>query len=512
MIEIGNTVINYIEVGNTTPGRIDVGNTQVWPDIVPASITISPSTTSVTSAAVTTYITISVTASSNSWTVSSSDSWISDLEKVSNTQARFKVNANGTIDSRTGYIYFKIDGTTYATFTVSQAAGMKVLNLNPNTLSGLTEEATAGTISVTTNLPTWGAWVVYKDPNTNWITASKQGSTGVSWSVTENTTGALRQAQIEVSGDGVSKIVQVRQTAGYVWNISSTGATVSSGAGNIQVTVNSSYHNEALEVFDSVATNTMNASMSLISSGSAGYFVYNITYPQRTVSSQGTFVAVFRQSGTNQTLTYTLYQSGAPQVVEYINISPTALTNVSSAGTAVTFSITASKSSWTASTSSSWITLSKNSSVALQATIAPATSTSQRTGTISFKIGDTTYATADVTQEGKYVLPDISGLTVAATYNDDWVLGSYYTGSHGGPNNDEIRNIVVANKGTFSETKTATVSMKYTNLGGTQVTISNQNYSVQPATISIPSGGTCYGYAIITAVKSLDEATDFTVL
>ena len=58
------------------------------------------------------YATISnITASTNNWTVESSDtSWLT-VTKTSNTQARYNVTENG-IDERTGYLYFKIGDTT----------------------------------------------------------------------------------------------------------------------------------------------------------------------------------------------------------------------------------------------------------------------------------------------------------------------------------------------------------------------------------------------------------------
>lgn len=519
MIEVGSTIITAITIGSTAPTKIDWGSDKVWPESTPThSITISPTAaTNVSSAGTDAYI--YVTASTNSWTVSTTSSWIT-VAKDSNSRARYWVDANTSASQRTGgVISFMIDGVTYATFTVSQQAGQKILNINPNTLSGLTYGASAGTITVTTNISNWGVWITYMDPNTNWLTVSKQGSTGVSWSVTENTSDNTRIATFDVSGDGLTRTVYVRQTAGYVWNISSTGASVSSAAGYYQVTVNSSYQGEEVPVISQVNVNTMNAQMTLASSGSAGYHIYNITYPQRTATNSGTFAASFRQSGTNQTLTFTLTQSGAAPST-YISINPTAITSVSSAGTTTSISVTASTNSWTATTPATWLTITKSSNSQLMVTVAEATSTSQRTGYVYFKIDDATYATLSITQVGKYV-PPTPGEVVPKAYYGNWVIGTLKTSETTVPiGTVDVNGIVIVNENPITADQEATVSMvyqtgPYTSAGTpTSTTISDRVYTIPSGSTFSANGVTYNGLMIVSPTPRLqiNQVSKFVVL
>lgn len=67
------------------------------------------------------YNTISLTASTSAWTISSNVYWITP-SKVNAGSAFYSVSANGMMQERTGIISFMIDGVVYATYTIIQAA------------------------------------------------------------------------------------------------------------------------------------------------------------------------------------------------------------------------------------------------------------------------------------------------------------------------------------------------------------------------------------------------------
>lgn len=311
MIEVGNTIITAITIGTASVQRIDWGSDQVWPVNTGHSITISPSSTAVTSAAQTTYITISVTADTNTWTVSTSSSWITDLEKRSNSQARFKVSGNTAIDGRTGIIEFKIDGDTYATYTVTQAAAAPVISLYPTSIEK-EFNGTTGTVYVTTNIPSWQA---YKQPDVSWASITAN-TNSIDYYIAANTGEVNRRFWIVASGMGVSAETEVFQYAGYVFRTSdgTTSRVVSSGGGSFSIMVVSQYQGNRTPASYSIGRNDIGLEFASSGQTDVGYY-FAFGVPARTAITSGMAAITFTQTESNRTIGYQVYQNAAAPAV-----------------------------------------------------------------------------------------------------------------------------------------------------------------------------------------------------
>lgn len=324
MIDLGNFVIRDITLGNFVIRNISLGNYTIWPSDDGGGgggtdyITLSSYSASIGSGSNSSNI--YVTASTTAWTVSTSDSSWLTVSKSSGTMARYSAAQNGGA-ARTGYIYFIINSQTAATFTITQNAAAPYLNISP---TGATPDylATAGTITVDTNLSSWNVYENY-----NWITVTK-GTNKVTWNITENTNTATRQGWIVISGGTISKEFQLTQYAGYVFQFAGGGTsqaiTVSSGAGTVAVSVRSEYHSNPLPVSSAIGRNDIGLQLQSFASGS-GYFNYTFHYNARTATTSGMAAVTFTQQGTSKTVGFQVYQN--PMYV------PTEIPGVHSAAT-----------------------------------------------------------------------------------------------------------------------------------------------------------------------------------
>lgn len=118
MFTFGNYTVKSGSFGNRPILSMWFGNKKFYPDAATKFIVLASTSASVGESGTDAYI--NLTASSVSWTVVSDASWIT-VAKYSNNRARYWVEAN-TSGQRTGTISFKIDGVTYATFTITQAS------------------------------------------------------------------------------------------------------------------------------------------------------------------------------------------------------------------------------------------------------------------------------------------------------------------------------------------------------------------------------------------------------
>lgn len=257
------------------------------------------------------YATISnITASTNNWTVESSDtSWLT-VTKTSNTQARYNVTENG-IDERTGYLYFKIGDTTYATYTVKQMAAELYITVSPTFVNLQNGLATGGTIAVTSNTTAWTVSTVSAG-----FTAEKYliGSTYVvRWQVTENTTGAQRIGYINVSYRSVTATTQINQSDSiYVFSgLTTNPMTIGSGQTSFTISLVSKFGQTITEQ-PTVSVGyqpEMNVQFQYAASGGTqGQWNFGFSCNANDTESQRTVSIVFTQPGSNNTLTYVVHQ------------------------------------------------------------------------------------------------------------------------------------------------------------------------------------------------------------
>lgn len=310
MIEIGNTIINTIFVGDIIPSQIDVGDDKVWPDGENVYIILPSTGTNVLSTANYAYVS-NISASTKSWTVESDNtSWLT-VTKTSNKQARFDYTDNG-ITERTAHLDFKIDGVTYATFTVRQTAAQPYIVMSPTFVNLTDGLATAGTISVSSNTQDW---VV--STTSAGFTAEKYAVSStyiVRWTVNENTTGAQRVGYINASYDNVTATTQINQSADvYVFTgLTTNPMSIGSAQTSFSISLVSRF-GQAITEQPSVSIG-YNAAINVqltssASGGTTGQWNYVFSCNANDTESQRTTTIVFTQPGSNKTLTYVVQQA-----------------------------------------------------------------------------------------------------------------------------------------------------------------------------------------------------------
>ena len=190
MIEIGNTVINFIAVGGTTPGRIDVGSTQVWP--VTYYLTISPTAATINETQTTG--TITVDTNLTNWQVYESLDWVTVSKGASSVSWTASTN---TSSGRSGNIIVSGSGITQ-TFSLSQKGGYYVRILT----SPYAIDESGGTIQIE-------VMSTYRDEYTP-VHSGVTYSTGSDWihfqSVVNNSTGSIFTFTCDRNTDVVNRI------------------------------------------------------------------------------------------------------------------------------------------------------------------------------------------------------------------------------------------------------------------------------------------------------------------
>ncbi len=307
MFTFGNFTVKSGSFGNCPILSMWFGNKKFYPDGTTQSIVLESTSASVGESGTDAYI--NLTASSVSWTVASDASWIT-VARDSNNRARYWVEAN-TSGQRTGTISFKIDGVTYATFTITQASVTYYITLSPTFVNLTDGLATGGTISVSSNTTEWTV-----STSSAGFTAEKYyigGKYNVRWTVTENTTGAQRIGYIKVSYGSVTAQTQINQSyETYVLSgLSSNPMTIGSGQTSFTISLISKF-GQAITEQPSVSIGympTMNVQMDWAATGGAqGQWNFRFTCNANDTTSQRTVSIVFTQPGSNKTLTYVINQ------------------------------------------------------------------------------------------------------------------------------------------------------------------------------------------------------------
>ena len=300
MIYIGNTVVNTF-YNNTYRPQIYIGNFQTWP--VGATITVSPSSTAITSAS--NSVVFTVTSSESSWSVESNSAWAT-VTKNNNTRATATISENTAIASRSATISFKYNGSTYATASITQAAAAPYLNISPTSRS-ISEAAATGSVTVTTNIPTWDA---YETPDYNWFSITKNGNT-VTWSANANDGDNQRQAFITFSGNGISKQFTLTQDASYYFHPwTNSPMYISSGSNvNIDYAIESRKGNNPVDVSYSIGSN--NIGLYYISSSvTSYYYVFTFGCRANTATTSASAVVTFTQNISYNQETLKVVQEG----------------------------------------------------------------------------------------------------------------------------------------------------------------------------------------------------------
>jgi endo-1,4-beta-xylanase len=188
------------------------------------TLTVSPPTLSVASAAGSSTVTVT---SNTSWTVSDDQTWITTSATSGSNNGSFTVSvaANTGTTNRTGTVTVVGGGITRTISVTQSGATVNSLTVSPTSLS-VASAAGSSTITITSNT----SWTVSDDQT--WITTSvTSGANNGSFSVTviANTGTTNRNGVVTVAGGGISRTISVTQSGVGVTNFTITASAGTGG-------------------------------------------------------------------------------------------------------------------------------------------------------------------------------------------------------------------------------------------------------------------------------------------
>ncbi len=360
------------------------------------SLSVSPTTKSVAAAA---SAGNSIKVTSNTlWSVTTDAPWLT-LGKKSGEgdgSVTFSIEANTSMSSRTGKITFTADGCDAKLCTVTQSGAAPSLSVSPTTKSVAAAASAGNSIKVTSNT----SWTV--STKSSWLTLGKMsgsGSTSVTFSVSENTSTSPRTGTITFTADGCdAKVCTVTQSGAapsLSIDLATKSVAASASAGNsIAVTSNTSWN---------VSADASWLTIGKASGSGSGSVTFGVSANTSTSPRTGTIT--FTADGCDAKLC-TVTQSG---IAPSLSISPTTK-SVAAAVSTNTISVT-SNTSWTIVSSASWLKVIRKSNEnarrisrfgngSVTFSVSENTSTSPRTGTITFTADGCESQLCTVTQSG----------------------------------------------------------------------------------------------------------------
>lgn len=332
---------------------------------------------------------IAVTSINTPWTVNNEINWVTASPSSGSSSGTVNVgvseNTSGD-DIRTGIFYLKADTASLDyefPISVSQVGARAMISLSQSEIE-FNGAANNGSITVTANC-SWSA-----TSSQNWLKVEKNDNK-VLLSVTENTTSTYRNATVTVDHVGnnpVSQTLTVRQAPASI-NASTETLVFSNAAGSVNITVNS----EA-----SWAATTSSSWIEVDpTSSNAGTSTLKISVAPNTAVGERTGHVIL-SIGNSERIQIPIRQRGIYIETEQSNLS------FAAAGGSQNLSVQ-SNTSWTVSTSYSWITVSPSSGDGdkqIKVTVQDNPNTSSRSGSIHIKQeGLNIDVRVTVSQEGK---------------------------------------------------------------------------------------------------------------
>jgi formylglycine-generating enzyme required for sulfatase activity len=279
-------------------------------DDVTATLTVSPTTYNFTAAGgASTAFTVT---SNQSWTVTSSATWLTLSKSSGSNNSTFTATAaaNTTTAQRTATITVAGGGITRTIAVTQDAATAATLTISPTTYNFVAAGATSSAFTVTSNQ----SWTVTS--SATWLTLSKSsGSNNSTFTATAaaNTTTAQRTATITVSCTGITRTINVTQdgvaatltVTPTTYNFAAAGGTSSS----FTVTSNQSW------------TVTSSASwLTLSKSSGSNNSTFTATATANTATTQRTATITVAGGGGSRTINITQNGNQATQTIEMVSV------------------------------------------------------------------------------------------------------------------------------------------------------------------------------------------------
>lgn len=159
----------------------------------PATLSVSPGSRTVTSAAGS----VTYTVSSNiDWSISETSDWLSAV-KTNSTTLTVNYDANTAISNRSATITLAGSGVSNQSVTLTQEGVPLTLSVSPDTKT-VSEESGSTTFTVSANVD-WSP-----SENSDWLSAAKTNSTTLTLNYNANLTSSTRSATVTLSATGVS--------------------------------------------------------------------------------------------------------------------------------------------------------------------------------------------------------------------------------------------------------------------------------------------------------------------
>ncbi len=325
--------------------------------------------------------------------------------------------------------------------------------------------ATGQTIRVQAN----AFWTAERPASDAWITISEGNAGGgdgaVTYSISSNTVTSMRSGTITVTGGGISRSFAVNQVAASSsLEISPTNRLHTSSAASgqtVSVTANVPW----------LATKT--AAWVTLSGGTSGSGNGTVTYSILTNRVNTARSATITISGGGTNRTFAVNQAAAPAA---LTINASNRTHISASSVGQSIAVTANLS-WTAASTSAWITVTSGGTGANNGSVVYSVSvnsvTAARSGTITISGGAITRtftvnqnATAPVLtispSSRAHSIASASGQTVGVTANVPWTAATTsswvtVTGASG-TNSGTATYSITSNNGVSSRSDTISVS------------------------------------------------------
>ena len=356
------------------------------------------------------------------WSASANDTWITVTSGASgsgNGSAAFSVAANPNASARTGTLTIASQ-----TFTVSQAAAACTITLTPTSQS-MVNGGGSGSTNVTA--PNGCPWTAANNAPT-WLTitggATGNGNGTVTFSALSNPNAQTRSGTLTIGGQ-IFTVNQAAASCNYV--LTPTTQTVGStgGTGSTGVTALAGC------TWTAVSNNT---SWLTVTGGASGNGDGTVSFSAaaNTLTQQRTGTLTIA----GQTFTVNQDAAGCS-----FSISPTSQSVAAAGANGSATVTTTSGCTWTATSNTAWITITAGATGSgagsTSFTVAPSTSSAQRTGTLTIagRLFNVTQAANTCTYtltpasrsltgaggSGTFTVATASGCAWAATTGQSWI-------------------------------------------------------------------------------------------
>lgn len=344
---------------------------------------------------------ITIATDAKNWDFSDdSEGWI-DASKNSSNLLSVRVREHmDTSGPRSAIIKITAGKSTFVEINVQQKAKkINTLSASPGSLSYNANETGEKTVAITTDAP---SWVASNSNSNSWIRLSQQSNTLTVNVTAQNTQPETRSGEITITaGNAPSIKVTVTQGAApHTLSVSTSSINFTAdetSARNVTVTTNAS--SWSASVPSSVNWLTLGSSPGTLT-----------VTPTRNTSNNERTATITVSAGTAPSASIRVTQAGIPQTT--LTLNPTALTFNYNETTNQPVTVTTNASSWSYSTTASWITLGRSNNILNVRPNATWNGSSARTADVIVTAGTQT-ATLRVTQNG-YTAP---AMPITSTYN-----------------------------------------------------------------------------------------------